>query len=158
MNVLGIDPGNEESAYVLWNGRCVLRFGKVSNEELRGELAASSGMIFDRCVIEQIASYGMAVGAEVFETCVWTGRFIEVATPAKCERITRLDVKMHLCHDSRAKDSNIRHAIVDRFGGNDRAIGKKKSPGPLFGISGDCWSALAVALTWMDGRTQQEVA
>jgi hypothetical protein len=28
----------------------------------------------------------------------------------------------------------------------DRAIGKKKSPGPLYGIKGDQWAALAVAL------------
>ncbi len=27
---------------------------------------------------------------------------------------------------------------------------KKASPGPLHGVSGDVWSALAVALTYMD--------
>ncbi len=27
------------------------------------------------------------------------------------------------------------------------SAGKKASPGPLYGIKGDCWSALAIALT-----------
>ncbi|MBV8782506.1 MAG: hypothetical protein JO353_14005, partial [Phycisphaerae bacterium] len=53
----------------------------------------------------------------------------------------------------RAKDGNIRQALIDRFGPTkERAIGKKKSPGPLYGMSGDCWSALAVAVTYADQR------
>ena len=61
--------------------------------------------------------------------------------------IERREEKLHLCDSPRANDSTIRQAIIDRFGGKDAAIGKKKVPGPLYGISGDVWAALAVAIT-----------
>jgi hypothetical protein len=48
----------------------------------------------------------------------------------------------------RATDANIRASLIDRYGpGKDSAIGSKRSPGPLYGLKGDEWSALAVALT-----------
>jgi hypothetical protein len=38
--------------------------------------------------------------------------------------------------------------LLDRFGpGREVAVGTKRAPGPLYGIKGDEWSALAVALT-----------
>ena len=49
---------------------------------------------------------------------------------------------------TRFKAENIRTAILDRFGGKDSAIGKKANPGVLYGLSGDCWSALAIAITF----------
>jgi hypothetical protein len=61
-------------------------------------------------------------------------------------RIPRLKVKLHLCHDSRAKDANIRAALIDRFG----KPGTKKNPGALYGVTRDLWSALAVAITFWD--------
>jgi hypothetical protein len=100
--------------------------------------------------IEMIASYGMPVGAEVFDTCVWIGRFTQ-AWPAATVPIFRKDVKMHLCGQTKAKDKNVRQALIDRFGpGKDKAIGKKAKPGPLYGYSGDLWAALAVAVTYYD--------
>jgi hypothetical protein len=115
---------------------------------------------FNRCAIEQIASYGMAVGAEVFETVYWSGRFAQAFGPERVDRIKRLEVKMHLCHDSKAKDANIRAALIDRFGGPASIRGPQKAKskrgipeapaGSLYGISKDTWSALAVALTWWD--------
>ena len=56
-------------------------------------------------------------------------------------------VKSHLCHSAKANDSNIRQALIDRWGGDQVAIGRKKAPGPLYGFSGDMWAALAVAVT-----------
>ncbi len=41
---------------------------------------------------------------------------------------------------------NIRQALIDRFG----PPGKKKAPGATYGLSGDMWSALAVAVTFTD--------
>jgi len=148
--ILAIDPGPVESAWVEWNGERVFGFGKIPNLELMGICRAAKGSYRKSCVIEMIASYGMPVGAEVFETCVWIGRFMEAFGADRCHRIPRIQVKSHLCHSGKATDANIRQAIIDRFGGKEKAIGKKAAPGPLYGVSGDVWSALAVGLTWWD--------
>jgi hypothetical protein len=101
-------------------------------------------------VIEMIASYGMSVGAEVFETCFYIGRFFQTSiVPA--HRLFRSEIKMHLCGNMRAKDANIRQALIDRFGpGKDRAVGTKANPGPLYGVKADVWAALALAVTFHD--------
>ena len=145
MVVLAIDPGPEESAFVAWDGKELRAFAKVKNGELLSQIPGSC----DRCVIEKVASFGMPVGAEVFETVYWSGVFAHAFGLARVDRITRNEIKNHLCHSSRAKDGNIRQALIDRFGG-PAAIGKKASPGPLYGLAGDTWSALAVAVTWWD--------
>lgn len=117
-----------------------------------------------RLVVEMIACYGMPVGKEVFETVFWIGRFIQCwfengshhkSIPA---RIYRQDVKLHLCKSPRANDATIRAALIDRFGpGKERAIGKKKTPGPLYGVKGDVWAALALAVTFADKLKAGEV-
>lgn len=157
MNILAIDPGPEESAYVIYDTstRHLLKFAKLPNPELLPQVGGHVATMFaDHLVIEQVASFGMAVGAEVFETVFWSGRFAQAweRRGGTWTRIKRMEVKMSLCHDSRAKDPNIRQAIIDVFGGKDFAIGRKKTPGPLFGVAGDCWSALAVALTHANKR------
>ena len=50
-----------------------------------------------------------------------------------------------------AAGARTRHALIDRFGGKDAAIGRKAAPGPLYGISRDMWSALAIAVTYTIG-------
>lgn len=158
MTVLAIDPGPEQSAWVLWDGECVAKHAKESNALVRDRLALRFRGVHD-VVIEQIASYGMPVGAEVFETCVWTGRFWEAAGPCVAVHLRpRRDVKLHLCGQVRAKDSNIRQALIDRFGGKDQAIGKKATPGPLYGLRADEWQALALAVTFHDQRASKAVA
>ena len=148
MVVLAIDPGPTESAYVMWSGDQVLAYAKVRNDNLV-LLLLNPPREVEQAVIEKVASFGMPVGAEVFETVYWSGVFAHAFGLARVDRITRNEIKNHLCHSSRAKDGNIRQALIDRFGG-PAAIGKKASPGPLYGLAGDCWSALAVAVTWWD--------
>ena len=64
-------------------------------------------------------------------------------------------MKLHLCHSARATDANIREALLDRYGpGKEKAVGRKAAPGPLFGVSKDIWSALAVAVTFSDQRAE----
>lgn len=146
MKVIAIDPGYVQSAVVAFDGRCVLDHRTLPNDQMLHELQTEIGVL----VIEQIAAMGMAVGEEVFETVFWSGRFAQ-AFKGQVERVKRHTVKMHLCGNMRAKDPNIRQALLDRFGpGRGKAIGTKPAPGPLYGVSGDQWAALAVAVTWWD--------
>lgn len=139
-NILAIDPGTTESAFVSWNG-VVCDRGFVSNDELRSYFTSRTSFLrADVIAIEMIASYGMAVGKETFETCVWIGRFLERAT-RPTTLVYRKDVKIHLCGSMRAKDANIRQALIDKHG----PCGTKLNPGRLHGISGHLWAALAVA-------------
>jgi hypothetical protein len=148
LDLLAIDPGNTESAVLIYDAEANLpeKWAKLPNEEALEWIAKSTA---DEMHVEMIASYGMAVGASVFETCVWIGRFLErwQDTYRPSGRVMRGEVKMHLCGSMRAKDANIRQALIDRYGGKEDAIGRKATPGPLYGMSGDCWSALAVAVT-----------
>lgn len=153
--IIAIDPGPRQSAWVVWDGYVLLDFGMSDNWDLRAKLGPSSVPIAGKCVLEQVASYGMTVGADVFETVFWTGVFAQQFGLDNTERRPRLDVKMHLCHDSRAKDSNIRQALIDRFGGKQAAIGLRKSPGPLYGVKKDVWQALALAVTWWDSQAKE---
>lgn len=152
--VLAIDPGYEQSAYVLFDGARVTEHAIEPNDQLLARLSSGSwnAGISMSVVIEGIESFGMAVGREVFETVFWTGRFFDRARhrAVQPERMFRRTVKLHLCQSARAQDSNIRVALIDRFGGSDKAIGKKKTPGPLYGIKSHEWAALAIAVTWWD--------
>jgi hypothetical protein len=147
VRIFAIDPGTTESGYVLYEDGKVLQCGVSSNEHMLHMLAllpiVSSN---DMLAVEMVASFGMAVGAEIFETVLWTGRFIQawVVHHPQCSwrKVYRMEVKMHLCHSPKAKDPNIRQALIDKLG----APGKKSAPGPTFGVTSHAWPALGVAV------------
>ena len=144
--IIAIDPGNIESAYCMMDiDLKPVEFGKVKNDDLLTMLEMST--YEHKTVIEMIASYGMPVGKEVFETCVWIGRFHQASfhPPAY---VYRKDVKMHICGNTRAKDANIRQALIDRFG----PVGTKKEKGHFYGFKSDIWAAYAVGITYLELR------
>lgn len=150
--ILSIDPGCTDSAYVLMDENLKpVEFGKIGNQELLNELYRFPRQHF---AIEMVASYGMAVGKEVFETCVWIGRFWQEALNFPNKKfIYRKDVKMNLCGQTKAKDANIRQALIDRFG----VVGTIKNKGWFYGFKSDIWAAYAVGVTYADmveGRKQ----
>ena len=144
--ILAIDPGTTHSGVVRYEKDGHVSFADVlPNQEI---IEAIHKNIADRLAVEMIASYGMAVGKEVFETCVWIGRFMQAfRAPHEVELIPRMAVKMHLCNTSKAKDANIRQAIIDLYGGKAEAIGTVKKQGPLYGVKSHAWAALGVAIT-----------
>jgi hypothetical protein len=182
--VMAIDPGPQQSAYVTVQpnshaigGLQIVEFCIGDNANVKADIWGFSSLPLEdrRLVIEQIASMGMSVGAETFETCVWTGRFMETfeaGSQTTAHRIPRVPIKVHLCGTAKAKDANVRQALIDRFGGSS-ALRKAKAAkynrhgalivsaveaGPLAGISSHCWAALAVACVYVDRMKTGEFA
>lgn len=160
MKLLAIDPGPKQSAWIVLerSGGEIEpvpgQFGITDNPWLIAQLVGLNPAVTgyaDRLAIEMVESFGMAVGREVFETVLWVGRIVQAWEPQPWQLVYRSQVKQHLCKSAKAKDSNIRQALIDRFGGSrEAAIGRKTCPGPLHGIKRDCWSALAVGLTCLE--------
>ena len=154
--ILAIDPGTRQSAWVLYDPgeRAVLGHGLEDNTEVLslGELE-SPGI---RVVCEMVASYGRPVGAEVFETVKWIGRFEQrVCEVGKAMSLLyRRDVTSFLCGNSKGvNDAVVRQRLIDLFGpSKEVAVGRKASPGPLYGIRADEWQALALAVTFAGGH------
>lgn len=166
MRVLAIDPGNEESAFALIDSATCepVEFGKVPNDDLLGMLRDNL-LPYDAAAIEMVASYGMAVGETVFDTCVWIGRFHEALTRRtgwgiEPTLVKRIVVKLHHCHVSNAKDGNIIQALVDRFakGQPNRGKGTKGAPGWFYGFAADVWQAYALAVQQADVLEQRAAA
>lgn len=159
INIVAIDPGTNLSALVEVEmpGLEIRRALLIANDEFLSHLAAIAATGNGDCVIEKVASYGMPVGEEVFATCRWTGRFQQVwfyGSRREAILMPRLDVKMNLCHSARAKDGNVRQALIDRFG----EPGTKKNPGRLYGIKSHLWPALALAVTFYDKQLSSPAA
>lgn len=156
MRLLAIDPGNIHTGFCLmdenYRPHCK---GKILNAAML-EFITEHAVEIDQIAVEMIASYGMAVGAEVFETCVMIGKIELLAQQLgiPVERVKRIESKQFICFDSRAKDANIRRALIDRFAQHDlaRGTGTKKRPDWFYGFAGDMWSAFAVGVVFFDKR------
>lgn len=149
--IIAIDPGTYESGWISYRpaqptGQ-IYEMGISENSLLLSKIANHTKSMPDSLAIEMIASYGMPVGKETFETCIWIGRFIQAwGGMQRCELHYRKDIKLHLCGTTKAKDANIRQALLDRFGGDNA----HKKGNPLYGVKSHVWSALAVAVTAAD--------
>ncbi|MDD5511094.1 MAG: hypothetical protein PHI12_09835 [Dehalococcoidales bacterium] len=175
--IIGIDPGTEKSGMIavgpdIGGGIASIYGGgeyanRVLLQMLRGRLAVSEtgGWSVDRVFIETIEPMGLAVGKSTLETMRWVGRFEEASDLCHggcVHLVSRLDERITLCGAATYKnpktgksktvsDPQIRAALIQRFpatgGGKVPQIGTKAKPGPLYGISGHMWSALAVVVT-----------
>ncbi len=102
--------------------------------------------------IEMVECYGMEVGRPIFETVYWIGRFTQ-ASRWPVTRIGRRAIKLHVCEDTRAAKKEIRQGLLSSYSGrfgieeSRDVIGRKKAPGPLYGVATHLWDALAVAET-----------
>lgn len=160
MLIIAIDPGNEQSAYVLINSDYrPLYFDKADNKEVEAWLhRAFIERNIDEVVIEMVASYGMAVGASVFDTCVEIGRLQLIAEQHQIpvRLVKRKEYVTELCGSSRAKDANVIQYLIDRFAPStpNRGKGTKKAPGWFYGFKADIWQACAIGVWGVDTHTE----
>lgn len=154
MTILALDPGNTQTGYAIISMPefRLVEFGKIDNDVMIDRIVGSALLPVDAVVIEMVASYGMAVGREVFETCVWIGRFHQAAGHPNTQYVYRKEEKEILCGSLRAKDANIRQALIDRYAKHDLKNGKgtKANPDVFYGVSKDVWAAIAVGVTYYE--------
>lgn len=153
MRILAIDPGNIESGFAVIEmpDFKLIEFGKIENNLfLKGlkECAYGYGVV----AIEMVESQGMPVGKTVFDTCVWIGRFAQALEDYNVRYVYRKEEKIALCGSLKAKDSNIRQALIDRYAKFDFKTGKgtKKNQDTFYGVSKDAWQAIAVGVTYWE--------
>lgn len=138
--LLALDPGTAQSAWVLWNGWRILDFGLEPNEVVLKRF--EEGFPATHFTYEMFASFGMAAGKSIFETCVWIGQFRHAwGTKNPVDKLYRKTIAAKLV-SPRARDSQIRAAVIALVG----PPGKKKFQGPTYGFRKDLWQALAVAI------------
>jgi len=158
MKLIAIDPGPSESGICVIDSESYrpLNAGKTQNELILDKLELPSETKELHVVIEMVGHYGtgMPAGSAVFDTCVWIGRYMQwfLDSGISVSLMMRMDVKMNLCGTSRAKDSNIRQALVDRFAPTTKNYGKgtMKDPGFFYGFAADMWQAYALGVTYLD--------
>ena len=167
LKILAVDPGTNQSALVSYEvDLCSVDRGKfigaltMPNDKLLVELRTLGEQVRQRgareikLVIEKPVSYGMPVGAEIFDTCIWIGRFIQV-WPRVVDLIGRKSAVREICQDPRGRDTNVRAGLIEFFGGKDVACGTKDVCGPLHDVHGDEWAALAVAVGWSEIKRRE---
>lgn len=139
--VLAIDPGTTHSGVVLYCGGRVIESGNHPNHAVLETVRVTPA---DVLAIERFEARGMAVGDESIVTILWAGRFQQAwRSPESVVLVKRSRVKSHLCGTQKAKDSNVRQALIDLLG----PPGTKRDPGPTHGVASHAWAALGVAVT-----------
>ncbi len=150
VSVLAIDPGTHQSGFAKYvKDGGVLASGVIPNADILDLIVKTDA---DLLAIERIVNYGMAVGQETFDTCIWIGRMVQVwPNPDEVMLIQRGAVKKHVCGTGKAKDPQVREALIKMIG----LPGTKKAPGPTYGVTSHAWAALGVAVTALHERGLQ---
>ena len=151
--ILGIDPGNEQSGYVVVDNYKVIDAGKIKNEKLLVKIIHIPAFMrdVDAVCIELIQSYGSVAGRTLYDTCIWTGRFIQALAHAHLHvpihLYTRPKIMRAIVGTNKGGDRALRATLLLRFGGD-----KKGEPmHPLRGGGGDLRAAYAAVVYHMDG-------
>jgi hypothetical protein len=148
ITVIGVDPGSEKSAYVLWDNKKILDKGHCPNKEMLWVLQAIDANEHPGCIlaIETMVSIPAGAGKSIVDTIFWAGQFYQEWEGRK-EKVPVHVVRTAL---GAKNDPSVRKVLIQRFG----EPGTAKNPNPItFGLQGKgyhLWRAFAVAVVWMD--------
>jgi len=157
VRVVGIDPGPDVCGVAIYDTdhrKCVWVRNKRTVGKALDDIAREGSLQSIRLTgiaIERVQSYGIS-GADLLRTAEVVGRLQQRAIDyaLDCALIYRREVLAALDVTGKGnRDSLIRQRLIEMHGGSRRAaVGLKKEPGPLYGVSGHAWQALAVAITY----------
>lgn len=145
MLILGIDPGTNQSGWVLYRpDSAVVNSGIWPNEQVLSGLQTGVLKTAGVFALEVIRARGEPTSNDAYDTLIWCGRFIQAwRIPENVMRIDRARVKIFVCGRANVKDANVNAGLREMVGQK----GTKKNPGPTFGVSSHAWAALGVAVT-----------
>lgn len=161
--IIGIDPGPLTSGLVVYHqpdgvphGRVVTSHAKADLLMVRMQLTSVALQAHKEdaklhVVIERTQAGPPSTA--VVRTTEVVGRLMEA-----CE-VRALDYSLYYrrqvlqalgCARQGNKDSHVRNALIEIHGGTRQvAIGRKVTPGPLYGVSSHAWQALGVVFAYI---------
>ena len=145
MEILGVDPGSEKSAYVWWNGKEILEKGIVPNENMFRILDT----IWHVCLPKNHANITLAIesmvhiekgGKAIIHTLLWAGQFYRAWEGEKAF-VERYKVTLALTGKNPSKESDklVREALMRRF-----------ATGLTHGLKSHLWQAFGLCVYYMD--------
>lgn len=101
--------------------------------------------------IERVQSTGQS-GASLLRTSEVVGKLELAANLNEHEPDVELLYRREVCSalhvHGAGKDRQVRQAMIEAHGGSkEEAVGRKATPGPLYGVAGHAWQALGLAYT-----------
>lgn len=156
MMFIGIDPGPLSCGWVLYDGERVWDCGDAPLDEM---MALILDHPVDVVAIERVQAQGKA-GNQITETCEISARLYQYAldTGHRAHWLYRRVVLRVLDVTGEGnRDALVRARLLEMHGGL-ASKGTRKAPGPLYGVSGHAWQALAVAVTAMRVEEETEKA
>lgn len=157
--ILAIDPGCDLSAWVVWDGERIHDCAKQPNREVLPFVKEFLGLVY----VEGMSFMGSQAGASLLDTAFWAGRFYQAAKEA--DEIKRTSVKLFWTGSRTSNDSQVRAALIDRFGkpwttelyiptgkkGQPLKPKTRKVPGLTAPLANDTWQAFALATYVTEG-------
>lgn len=177
MIVLGIDPGpitsgvvvyDSEARRVLYASKAATAVGLEDGARYAGRETTPDGRVtvgprrIDVVLIERPACMGPLGAGKVGHMLdtAWAAGGLErrwLHTGHRVHTMTRREVLRDLgvLSGKGSADSRVRAAcIADHGGSKTVAVGTKKAPGPLYGVSSHAWQALGLVLAWLETHTE----
>lgn len=157
--IMGIDPGPKTHGVVVYeaSARRVLWSHKAATTEAISEALIDHAP--DDVVIERPAAMGTigpGIVGHMLDTAWAAGELAQMvrADAIDVHTMTRREVLRHLgvLSGTGSADSRVRRACIadHETPGGPPAVGRKATPGPLYGVSSHAWQALGAVLAWLE--------
>jgi len=149
--LLAVDPGPTTCGLVVYDTdaqRVTQAHAKLVWPDVRRLL--SDHLLSGAAVVCERTQAGPPSG-DVVRTTEVVGRVMEACDHLRMplELVYRREVLATLCVSARGpKDALVRAALIEMHGTREAlAVGTRRAPGPLYGVTSHAWAALALAVT-----------